>query len=186
VDATMVLGIVGSPRKKGNTHVLVDQILAGAARAGAATRTLFLDDLRILECDGCHRCWKGGVCAKKDDMNGIFPMIAESTAIVFGTPVYWYGPTALMKGFMDRFVYFNCPANRPCVKGKKAALAIPFEEDDLETAEPLVKFFEKSLSYLEMDIAGRIVVPGVTLRGEVRKKEDVLSDAFELGKKLAR
>lgn len=182
----MVLGIVGSPRRKGNTHVLVDRILSGAAEAGAATEILFLDGLRILECDGCHRCWKSGRCAKEDDMNGVYPKIAASTAIVFGTPVYWYGPTALMKGFVDRFVYYNCPGNRPGVKDKKAALAIPFEEDDPETAKPLVEFFEKSLAYLEMELAGHIIVPGVTLRGEVRKRGDALSDAFELGKRLGR
>jgi multimeric flavodoxin WrbA len=181
-----VLGIVGSPRRKGNTHVLVEAILTGAAHAGAATETIFLDEMRIAECDGCHRCWKGGECAKKDDMNGLYPRIAEASAVVFGTPVYWYGPTALMKGFVDRFVYFNCPAHRPGVRGKKAALAIPFEEDDMKTAEPLIDFFERSLNFLEMRTVGRIVVPGVTLKGEVRKKEDVLSQAFDLGNRLAR
>ena len=182
----MVLGVIGSPRKKGNTHILVDTILAGAAEVGAATEALFLDGLHISECDGCHRCWKGGECAKKDDMDDIYPKIAESTAIVLGTPVYWYGPTALMKGFMDRFVYFNCPAHRPDVRGKDAIVAIPFEEEDLGTAEPLISFFERSLTYLEMRLVGRIVAPGVTARGEVRKKDALLSEAFEVGKRLVR
>ena len=181
-----ILGVIGSPRKKGNTDVLVDTILEGAASVGATTERLFLGDLRILECDGCHRCWKTGTCGKKDDMNDVYPKIAESTAVVFGTPVYWYGPTALMKGFVDRLTYYNCPGNRPGVRGTYAALAVPFEEDDPETASLIVDFFQRSLNYLEMKIVGQVVVPGVTLKGEVRKKDAFLSDAFDIGKRLAK
>jgi hypothetical protein len=110
--AKKVLGVVGSPRKNGNTHILVSRILEGAEKQGAAAETIFLNDLNIRECNGCHACWRGKRCSKKDDMRDIYPKIIESDVIVFGTPVYWYGPTALMKGFMDRFVYFNCPENR--------------------------------------------------------------------------
>ncbi|PIV82487.1 MAG: hypothetical protein CO150_04505 [Nitrospirae bacterium CG_4_9_14_3_um_filter_53_35] len=156
-----VLGIVGSPRKHGNTHILVSQILSGAKLHGAATDLLFLKDLRIQECDGCHRCWKGKRCSKKDDMNEIYPKIIESDVLVFGTPVYWYGPTGLMKCFMDRFVYFNCPENRKGIKGKSAVLAVPFEDKKYETADLLVQFFERSLDYLEMKIVGKVLVSGV-------------------------
>ncbi len=49
-----ILGVVGSPRRNGNTHILVSRILDGAGKAGARTEILFLDDLHIQECDGCH------------------------------------------------------------------------------------------------------------------------------------
>lgn len=117
-------------------------------------------------------------------MNDVYPKIVESTAIVFGTPVYWYGPTALMKGFVDRFVYFNCDANRAGVSGKNAALAVPFEEDDPATAALLVTFFQRSLDYLDMRLLGQVIVPGVALKGDVRKKGASLSEAFELGRRL--
>jgi len=51
-----ILGVIGSPRKKGNTHVLVSTILDGAKAEGADIETLFLGDLDIRECDGCHSC----------------------------------------------------------------------------------------------------------------------------------
>jgi multimeric flavodoxin WrbA len=180
-----VLGIVGSPRKKGNTDILVAGVLEGAQREGAETEVIFLNDLHIVECDGCHVCWKAKPCVKKDDMNALYPKIIESDTIIFGTPVYWYGPTALMKAFIDRFVYFNCPGNRLKVKGKDAVLAIPFEEENPETATPLITFFEKSLTYLEMKIVGKLIVLGVTLKGEIVKKNDRMKEAFELGRKLA-
>jgi len=181
-----ILGIMGSPRKKGNTHILISKILEGAKSEGVRGDILFLNDLTIQECDGCHRCWKGKECSKDDDMNRLYPKIIASDGIVFGTPVYWYGPTALMKGFIDRFVYFNCPENREKIRGKPAVLAVPFEEEDPETAALLKAFFEKSLRYLEMNLIGTIIVPGVTKRGEIIKKQAPLKEAYNLGIKLAR
>ena len=122
--------------------------------------------------------------ARQDDMNAIYPKIVESDAIVFGTPVYWYGPTALMKALIDRFVYFNCPENRQKIRGKNAAIVAPFEEEDLDTAAPLIDFFERSLGYLEMNLVGKLLAPGVTRRGEVAEKADRLAEAAELGRRL--
>jgi multimeric flavodoxin WrbA len=179
-----ILGIIGSPRKKGNTHLLVDKALEGARDAGALTEAVFLGDLTIRECDGCHVCWNARPCAKKDDMTGIYEKIGQSDVIIFGTPVYWYGPTALMKSLIDRFVYFNCSENKKYVHGKSAALVIPFEEEDPETVAPLFTFFEKCFSYLEMPLSGSVVVPGVTLRGEVAKQAGPMEEAYNLGKRL--
>jgi len=99
-----VLGIMGSPRKKGNTHILISNILEAAEDAGAATEILLLADKKIEECDGCLACWKDKECPKADDMLAFYPKIIESDTIIFGTPVYWYGPTAIMKSLLDRFV----------------------------------------------------------------------------------
>jgi len=181
-----ILGVIGSPRKKGNTHILVSRILDGAKEEGADTEIIFLNDLDIRECDGCHSCWKGRQCSKKDDMNALYPKIIESDIIIFGTPVYWYGPTALMKCFIDRFVYFNCPENRSKIKGKAAVLAIPFEEDNIKTADLLIRFFVKSLRYLEMKIIGKILSPGVSARGDILKKEEFLKKGNQLGRRISK
>lgn len=181
-----ILGVVGSPRRNGNTHVLVSRILAGAKDEGGETDLLFLNDLTIRECDGCHACWKGKPCSKKDDMNQTYPRISESDVIVFGTPVYWYGPTALMKAFLDRFVFFNSPENRGIIRNKGAILAVPFEEEKSETAELLLGMFHRSLAYLEMKILGEVIAPGVTRPGEVRKRREILDQAYELGRRSFR
>lgn len=179
-----VLGIVGSPRRNGNTHVLVTKILDGAKEAGAATDIVFLEGLTIRSCDGCHVCWKTGRCAKNDDMAALFPKIAESDVLVFGTPVYWYGPTALLKAFLDRFVYFNSPATRSQITGKSAVLAVPFEEDNLDTASILVEMFQRSFQYMEIPLAAKLLVPGVTRKGEVLDKPAVIEEAMRIGRQL--
>jgi len=179
-----ILGVTGSPRKNGNTDILVSRILAGAEQAGAEVEMIFLRDLEIKECDGCYACWKGKPCPKRDDMNDLYPKIIASDVIVFGTPVYWFGPTALMKAFLDRFVYFNGPKTRKLIQGKLAVLAVPFEDTALETAAPLAAMFEMSLDYLEMKLIGKILVPGVGRQGDIRKKKNRLQQAFQLGKSL--
>jgi multimeric flavodoxin WrbA len=179
-----VLGIQGSPRTGGNTQILVEKFLEGACDAGATTEILQLADMAIAECDGCHVCWQGDDCPKDDDMNGVYSKLAGSGAVVFGTPVYWYGPTALMKAFVDRLVFFNCPENRPKIRGKRAALVVPFEEEPLETAAPLVAMFEKSLAYLEMELVGTLLAPNVGDKGAILDHPDRLQEAYELGHRL--
>jgi len=181
-----ILGIMGSPRKNGNTHVLISKILEGVKISGAETEILFLNDFNIKECDGCHACWKGNQCSKHDEMNMLYLKIIESDVLIFGTPVYWYGPTALIKAFLDRFVYFNCPENRQKIKDKKAILVVPFEEKNLETVAPLITMFEKSFEYLEIRLIEQIIVPGVTKKGEVSEIATIMNKCFELGKKIAK
>ena len=183
--AKRILAVVGSPRKNGNTHVLVSKMAEGAASAGAAVDELLLGELSIGECDGCHACWKGRQCSKDDDMREVYERIIRSDVIILGTPVYWYGPTALMKAFIDRFVYFNCPQNRRKIKGLSAAIAIPFEDESMETARGVVEFFQKSLAYLQIRLLGQIIVPGVGEKGAIRDKPDRLQEAHNLGRMLA-
>lgn len=181
-----VLGIVGSPRKNGNTHALVSRMLEGAAAEGAQTELLFLNELTINECDGCHVCWMGKPCSKRDDMNALYERINKADALVLGTPVYWYAPTALMKGFMDRFVYYNCEHNRQYVQNKPVLLTVPYEETDEATVAPVVQFFEKSLSYLGMSLKDRLTVGGLEKKGAVTACADVMEQAYLQGKQLVK
>jgi multimeric flavodoxin WrbA len=181
-----ILGIVGSPRVNGNTHVLTSRVLEGAEAGGAETGLVLLGKRRIVECDGCHRCWRGKQCGKKDDMKSLYRAIIDSDAIVFGTPVYWFGPSALMKALVDRLVYFNCPKNRALIRGKQTAAVIPLEDTDPETFKPVVEFFDRCFRYLEMDFAGTVIAPGVSGRGEILNHPGKLDEAYEMGLKLAR
>lgn len=181
-----VIGIIGSPRRNGNTHILVNKLLEGAKSEGAVIDSIFLSDYAIKECDGCHACWKGLECSKCDDMNNLYQKIIDSDVIIFGTPVYWYGPTALMKGFIDRFVYFNCPENRDKIRGKSAVVVIPFEEEDEKTSLATVEIFEKSIGYLEMNLTDVLLAPGVGEKGAILEKKILLERAFNTGKILAR
>ena len=180
-----VLTVVGSPRINGNTEILASKITEGARAGGADVHTAHLGPLTIRECDGCQACWRGRPCTKDDDMRPLYPKIAAADLLVFATPVYWYGPTALMKAFIDRFVYFNGDQHRPEIRGKKALVALVLEEDDPATWQPVLEFFYKCFEYLEITPAGAIVVPGVGPRGAILEKPDRLEEAFEFGQSAA-
>jgi len=179
-----IIAIMGSPRKNGNTHLLLSKILEGVQEVGGSGEMIFLIDKKINDCDGCHSCWKGNHCSKNDDMNDLYLKINKSDVIIFGTPVYWYGPTALMKAFIDRFVYYNCPENRKLLEGKSAIIVIPFEEEKKETALPLVQMFEKSFKYLEISLIEKLIVPGVYHKGDVLKLEAIMENAYKIGTKI--
>jgi len=77
-----ILAVVGSPRKNGNTHILVSKIAEGARANKAEVDELFLSDFTIRERDGCHACWKTEQCVKNDDMKAIYLRIIKSDVII--------------------------------------------------------------------------------------------------------
>ena len=97
-----VVGIVCSPRKQGNTEILVEEALAAAREAGAETEIILVAGKNIAPCDACLSCRKTGVCSIKDDMQPIYQQLEAADGIIFGTPVYLCSVTAQAKTVMDR------------------------------------------------------------------------------------
>jgi multimeric flavodoxin WrbA len=113
-----VLGIVCSPRKRGNTEILVKEALAAARKAGARTELVLVAGKHITPCDGCVSCRKTGVCKIKDDMQPIYHQLEAADAVIFGTPVYFCNVSAQAKAIMDRTYLF---LGERRLKGKVAA-----------------------------------------------------------------
>lgn len=97
-----ILGIVCSPRKGGNTEILVREALEAAREAGGETELILVSDKKIAPCDGCGACHKDGICKIKDDMQLIYEQLELADAVVFGTPVYFWNVTAQAKTIIDR------------------------------------------------------------------------------------
>jgi len=97
-----ILGIVCSPRKEGNTEMLVREALEAAREAGCETEFILIADKNIAPCDGCTACLKDGVCKIKDDMQMISEQMEKADGVIFGTPVYFYNVTAQAKAVIDR------------------------------------------------------------------------------------
>lgn len=172
-----ILALVGSPRKGGNTDILVERILSGSAKAGLSSEKLYLYDLQIAPCIDCRRCKKeNNVCAIQDDMQIIYPKIETADVIIFGTPLYWYGPSGPMKLFMDRMLPYS---ETEKLKGKKAILVIPSAEG-ADACQPLVGMFRLSLDYLGIEIAG-LLLPTAYRKGEVSSNAEALEQAHEIG-----
>ena len=176
---------LGSPRAKGNSETLAMRVLDGAENAGLATEAVPLRKLRIKPCTGCDKCWqKDRPCVYNDGMTPLYETIAASDVLLFATPVYWYAPSATMKGFMDRLVIFNRPEGKPLIEGKGAILVSTYEEDGVTAAEPLIRMFELSFEYLGLEFIEKLVVGGLGPKGAILKKPDVLERAYEVGRSL--
>jgi multimeric flavodoxin WrbA len=102
-----VLGIVCSPRRGGNTEILVEEALATAREVGAETEIFLVADKDIKGCDGCLTCSRTGVCRIKDDMQPLYQQMEDADAIIFGTPVYYANVSAQAKAIMDRTFLFG-------------------------------------------------------------------------------
>lgn len=100
-----ILAINGSPRgKQGNTEVLIRLFLEGCRQVGAETETIYLNEKNIHSCSGCFTCWTKtpGKCIHKDDMEELLKKRLDADIVVYGTPLYYFTYTGIMKNFIDR------------------------------------------------------------------------------------
>ncbi|MFW9949008.1 MAG: flavodoxin family protein [Candidatus Thorarchaeota archaeon] len=172
-----VLGIVGSPRKNGNTEILVDEVLAGAKEAGALTDKILLDSLTIKPCQACNSCYKTGDCIQKDDMPDLLNKMEKNEMWVLGTPIYWWGPTAQFKAFLDRWYH---PKHQE-FKQKRVILVIPLGGGHERYARHTIGMFEDIFNYLSIELYKKVIAPGFNRRGEVKSNPDLLTKAYNIG-----
>lgn len=99
----LVLGLHGSPRKKGNTYFLLSAFLDEAARMGARTQLIDVTRKNIVPCKELVVCEKKGFCPIDDDMkHEIYALLREADVIVISSPVFFYNVTAQLKALIDR------------------------------------------------------------------------------------
>jgi len=97
-----VIGIVGSPRKNGNTEILMKEALTVAREAGCETEMFLLSGKQVAPCDACGTCFDVGGCVVQDDMQDLYGLMDRADAVIFGTPVYFGSVSAQLKTVMDR------------------------------------------------------------------------------------
>jgi multimeric flavodoxin WrbA len=175
-----ILALIGSPRKGSNTDLLVDQILKGARTRGHLAEKIYLYDYEISPCIDCRKCKKDDfACALKDEMLEIYPALEKAGLIIFGTPIYWYGPTAKMKLLIDRMRPFIASGK---LKGKRGVVVTPSEEG-ASCCGPIMETFRMSFNYLGMTFAGSILAKAYE-QGEIGDKLEELKRAYQLGLSL--
>ncbi|MFX0114615.1 MAG: flavodoxin family protein [Candidatus Hodarchaeota archaeon] len=173
------LGIVGSPRREGNTEILVDEILSGAKEANALTEKIILNELEIAPCHACFACQKKGKCVQQDDLPKVIEKMEKSHLWVLGTPIYWWGPTAQLKAFVDRWISIK----REVFQGRCIILAMPLGGGHPDGARHAVGMLTSSIRYLGMEVSETVIAPGVESLGDVRNHGDVLAKAHHAGQK---
>ena len=101
------IGIVGSPRKNGNTELLTAHALKAIAEEGLDTELIRLANLEIKPCNACMVCKEEERCPIEDDLFPIYLKMKEADGIILASPVYYGSATALIKALMERAGYMS-------------------------------------------------------------------------------
>jgi len=187
-----VLGLAGSPRRHGNTELLLDQVLAGAASKGALIEKVVLSTLTMGPCDECEACYETGRCIVQDDYQLLYPKLIKAERVVLAAPIFFMGLPAQAKAFIDR-----CQ----CFWARKYVLEDPLPPTDtgaqrqgylVSTAGgPKTSFqcaarsMKAFLDALDGTYGGELTFRGVDEKAAILNHPSALEEALALGKKLA-
>ena len=173
-----VLAIVGSPRRKGNTEILVDEILSGTEENGALTQKMILSDLDIAPCRGCDSCKKTGKCIHQDDMPELVARMQSSDVWILAFPIYWWAPPSHFKAFLDRW---HGISNRDVFVDKEIVLVLTMEGTKTSNYTPILDMFKGIMEHLKMKLVATVLVQGVYEKGAVHGHPDKIAYARNVG-----
>jgi multimeric flavodoxin WrbA len=184
-----VLAFLGSPRKKGNSEVLTQELLEGVRQAGGSPEIIRLCDLKISPCISCGGCDKTGRCVVEDDMIPLYEKIISIDKIIVSSPIFFYGVTAQTKAFIDRTqALWNRKrllqkngewVDNPERKGFFISVAATRGARIFEGAILTMKYGYDAMG---MQYGGDFLVTGPDKRGDMAKYEKKLAEAREAGK----
>ncbi len=138
-------------------------LLAGLRAAGQQTDEIFLTDYRIEPIASCSSCVAAGGCDITDDFGALMDRVYAADLLVVGTPLYWYGPSGQLKLFVDRWsclLDLDDAGFRARMRGKRAVIVLAQGERGFYEAGPCLQMLDWTFRYLDMPVAGRIVVVG--------------------------
>ena len=175
-----ILILSGSPRKGGNTDLLVEAFVKGLSPKHDV-EIVSVRDYKVNPCMGCNACFRNEAhtCVQKDDMSTIYEKMALADMLVIASPVYFYGLSAQLKAVIDRF---HNPI-RDTFHIKKMALLLVGAATLPELFDSIVTQYQLCLNFFKLEDAGHVLVRGVKDKGDINNSK-ALTEAFLLGKSL--
>ncbi len=176
------IGIVGSPRKGGNTEILTAHTLRAIEEEGMDTELVQLSGLDIRPCNACMICKQEEVCSIDDDVFPIFEKMKAADAIILAAPVYFGSACGLMKAFSERTGFLG--RHRRAFKGKVGGpLVVARRAGQNFTHAELTFWFHIQ----------EMIMPGASYwnvaigqgRGDVEKDKEGMQTAWDFGKNVA-
>lgn len=180
------IGINGSPRRGGNTELMLKEALGELDSAGWETELVKVGGTPIRGCIACQKCFdnKNNQCAvTKDNFNDIFAKMLKADAMILGSPTYFAAVSADLKALIERAGYVAY-ANDHAFAGKMGAAVVAVRRGGATHAYDTINhMFQMS----------RMILPGSTYwnmgfglqKGEVSEDEEGLANMRHLGKSIA-
>jgi multimeric flavodoxin WrbA len=184
-----IVALMGSPRKKGNTAAIIDEMLKGAQDASAETILFNLIDMNIKQCVACYYCRKNEGCSIKDDMQAVYEAIKNADAVIFGSPVYMFQVTGQMKMLMDRLYPLLSGENGiyDLRYGKKQTVTVYSQgASDSNYFQEYFAYNQKVLDMLGLEAVDHVLCCGANDRGFAAGNSALMQRAYAIGKQLAK
>lgn len=188
-----IVGIYGSPRKGGNTDLLLDAALEAAREAGAEVQSIYCRKLKYQGCIACGGCDKTGECVLKDDMQEVYPLWEEADAIILSAPVFFYNMPAIAKAMVDRSQacwskrLLNKPksqwSNYESGKGYLIGVGATKGKNLFIGMDLVAKYF---FDAMDMSHEDSLHAWGVDAKGAINDFPDLIEQARQLGARAAR
>lgn len=185
------VGIVGSRRRGGNTHSLVQKVLEPLSAEGVETEILFLGDYEIGACTGCEGCADSWECIISDGYQRVVEAVDGAEMAVFASPTYWYSVSSDMKRFIDRsYSLIQYPVSRHdwiakyqesgkgCVT---VAVCEQSEEEMMGNTSDLLSSFAADIGF---QVVENVKALGFFEAGSVKEDLATLESARQAGLKL--
>ena len=183
-----VLGMNGSPRKGGNTEILLDNALKGAQNKGAEVEKIVLNDLGFSPCQECENMPNDRFCIIEDNMQTVYRKVEEADAIILASPIFFGSLSAQTKMMIDRF---QCVwrakyiLRKQVFEKKKTGAFISVQgsnrKDFFDNARSIVKNFFVTIN---ADYKEELFCSGIDKKDAILKQQELLETAFNLGVKL--
>ncbi len=182
----LILGLQGSPRKKGNTDYLLKAFMNEAEKFGAKTHIIEVADKNINPCRGCGYCEKKGKCVIEDDdmAREIYSLLRQADIIVAATPVFFYSATAQLKALMDRsqtlwsrkYKLNLIDPGRKTRQGFLLSVGATKGKNLFDGVQLTAKYFFDAVG---ADFHGSLTYPRIENKGDLKKHQTVLDDIKE-------
>lgn len=164
-----ILLINASPRKQGNTDIILSKILE-AVGSRAAAEKININDLKFLPCQACGGCDETGLCILDDDLKPVYAKIIDSDVIILGSPIHFGSLSAQGKMLVDRMQPFwmsKIKLKKSAIKPKKGFLILvsgASKREFFDNAKFIVKNF---FAVINAKYSGELFFEGVNSKGEV-------------------
>lgn len=188
-----ILAIAGSPRRKGNTDILLDRAIEGALSGGGDVERVALRSLHIAPCIHCDGCLADGHCVVNDDMQTLYPGLRQADRLMIASPVYFMGLAAQTKAMIDRcqalwaikYVLKQAVALN-VGPGRKGLFISVGGTGFSRLFEPSLATIKSFFTVLDMELAGQVTYARIDEKGAIRQHPTALDEAYEAGRKLVR
>lgn len=185
------IAFLGSPRRGGNTEILLQSAVRGMEEQGVKVRVFDLNLMNIVPCQDCGGCEKTGECIIQDDMSQIYPMIRTASRIILASPIFFFGLSAQAKIMIDRCQSFWCekyllkkplPAGAYGRKGLLLIVGGMKKQTGADCSSATATAFFRTISVSEHQTLSFL---GIDAKAAILKHPSAVEEVFRAGKDLA-